>query len=179
MLRMTALSIASAMGATLFAASFALPVRAAEVLVKMQQNAAGACQGALPAFSGTLRARPLALQNEGAATAFVTCSPVYNDQASSGEGATAVNIRLVNNGQAAVDVTCTLVDGSASPSVDTVYLPGVTNVPAGMTANMSWVPLDYPAPQPDRILRPNISCALPAGVGIAYINYFFRREIGE
>jgi len=179
MLRITVLSIASAMGATLFAAFLPLPVEAAVVFAKMQQNGSGACQGALPAFSGTLRARPLALQNEGNVTAFATCSPIYNDQASNDEGATAVNLRLVNNGEAAVDVTCTLVDGTSNPSVEVVYLPEAINLAAGATSSVSWTPLDYPAPQPDRILRPNVSCALPSGVGIAYISYFFPRQVGE
>lgn len=153
--------------------------KAATMLAKTQQNGSGACQGALPAFSGTLRARPLALQNEGAVTAFASCSPAYNDYGPNGEGASAVNLRLVNNGLAAVDVTCTLVDGSVSPSVDAVYLPAVVNVPAGTSANVSWGPTDYPAPQPDSVLRPNISCALPPGVGIGYINLFYQRQIGQ
>ena len=146
---------------------------------KTQQNGSGACQGALPAFAGTLRARPLALQNEGAVTAFASCSPAYNDFTENDEGASAVNLRLVNNGGVAVAVTCTLVDGSASALGAAIYLPAVVNVPAGATATLSWDPMDYPAPQPESVLRPNVSCALPPGVGIGYINMFYQRQIGE
>lgn len=162
--------------ATTFLASSA---DAATVLAKSQQNGAGACQGALPAFAGSLRARPLALQNEGSVTAFATCSPAYNDFASNAEGASAVTIRLINNGPAAVEVSCTLVDGSVAPSGDPTYLPATVDVSAGASATISWDPTDYPAPQPDSIARPNVSCALPAGVGIGYVNYFFQRQVGE
>jgi hypothetical protein len=165
-----------AMACTTFLAP---PADAATVLAKMQQNGAGACQGALPAFAGSLRARPLALQNEGSASAFATCSPAYNDYESSAEGASAFNVRLVNNGPVAVEVSCTLVDGDISPSAEPVYLPDTVNVAPGATAVISWTQLDYPAPQPDSILRPNVSCALPAGVGIAYVNYYFQRQIGD
>src|SRR5687768_17233327 len=48
-------------------------VQAATVERYDYQSAAGVCQGALPAFAGTLRARPLAIGNEGASPAFVTC----------------------------------------------------------------------------------------------------------
>ena len=41
-----------------------------------QQNGAGACQAALPAYEGLIRKRPMAIQNEGVSTAFVTCAPV-------------------------------------------------------------------------------------------------------
>lgn len=37
-------------------------------------NPAGICQGALPAFETAIRKRPLAVQNEGDSTTFVTCS---------------------------------------------------------------------------------------------------------
>jgi len=37
-------------------------------------NAVGRCQGALPNYEGAIRKRPLAVQNEGTGSAFVTCA---------------------------------------------------------------------------------------------------------
>src|SRR5690554_342572 len=63
---------APALAVALLAAGALAPQPAAALRVVAQATAI--CQGALPAFETQIRKRPLALQNEGEANAFVTCS---------------------------------------------------------------------------------------------------------
>lgn len=157
---------------TIAALAAASSAPAATVPHQVKQNGAGACQGALPAFAGTLRARPLALQNEGAAAAFATCSLLYDDAYSA--PVLGVSVRLTNNTPADVLGSCTLVDGSVQNPAS--YLTRSVAIPANGSASLIFFNTDYPEPVAS-ITRPNLSCALPTGQGIGYVVYFSSREV--
>jgi len=148
---------------------------------EFHQNASGTCQAALPAYEGQVRKRPLALQNEGAANAFASCS-LFSPGASASsflDGEIyAVSINLDNNGAQAVDVTCTLVVGASRSSANH-YFTRTQTLPANSTYNqIAW------SQDPDfdggKIgPPPGISCNLQPGVGIATTSIYYYEEIGE
>lgn len=146
---------------------------AATVGDKVKQNGAGACQGALPAFAGTLRARPLALQNEGSSNAFASCALQANDESNLPNLA---GIHLRNNTAASVSVTCTLVNGAINVSNE--QLTKSTSVPANGGINILWSPSELSGGAQTNFGLVNWSCNLPSGTGIGYVYYYFDREIG-
>lgn len=148
---------------------------AATIEAKFKQNGAGACQGALPAFAGTLRARPLALQNEGTTDAFVTCSLPFDDD--NGEGATEINAVFQNTTGAAITTSCTLVDGSLRIGTP-YYVVKSVSIGANGTAELTFLANDYANPS-TLITRPNLSCQLPSGLGLAYVYFYGPRQIGN
>ena len=83
---------APALAVALLAAGALAPQPAAALRVVAQATAI--CQGALPAFETQIRKRPLALQNEGEANAFVTCSFNNPGQNSGGTRISGVTIHL-------------------------------------------------------------------------------------
>lgn len=131
-------------------------VSAAYVQQSQVMLSADNCQPALPAFDGNIRKRPLGMQNEGAATAFVTCAfkGLRFDPRTTGND--LVGIVLSAQGSQSVTVTCTLVTGVGEPNYSTqtrtVY-PGVGNL-------LVWESgaLDFAA----------MSCSLPPQAGILY-----------
>ncbi len=139
--------------------------------------AANACQGALPAFAGTLRARPLAIGNEGTSNAFVTCGLVGTEP-NRGKVITRVFVRLGNDpeGSSSISVTCTLVHGFGGSAVDAVYVPKTVTVAAGSTNQIEFTPADLGAGATLRY--PQISCALPQGGLVHYAASFYTYEIG-
>lgn len=143
------------------------------------QNAVGVCQPALPAFDGNIRKRPVALANEGAATAFVSCSlPRAQGMAFGNEletyGIATVTVRVYNRTGAAADVGCTLVSGWDAPNSN--YSTKVITVPANGSAFESWDAGDNGG---SRILQPNFNCSLPPGLDIGYFYYDYIADIGD
>src|SRR5690606_41548022 len=102
----------------------ALPVGAATQNHWMQANGSGVCQAALPNFEGQIRKRPLAIQNEGTATAFVTCSPTSLQFAEASSGGHGVFFK--NDSDAGVTIGCTGVMGASDWSTDSSP-PSVTS----------------------------------------------------
>jgi len=161
--------------ATLALAMLTTPAAALTRNLVLQQNGTGACQAALPNFEGVIRKRPLAIQNEGASTSFVTCSPpslqglVANDTL-------GYNIRLVNRGSSLVSVNCTAVigsDGVTNPLV--VYLPKNANIGGNSNAVLTWRTLEgY-----DTSVPFNVQCELPPGVGISGIQTNQTLDVGN
>lgn len=124
--------------------------------------AAGACQSALPVFDTLLRKRPLAVQNEGSTTTFVTCavSNPMNQYGSplrmNGQRATLINLSDTD-----VWVTCTQV----------VNLWGNEqsyHVKSGHISASSYTTLFF---TDGSSTTSAISCALPPGVGIRTIEH--------
>ena len=154
--------------ATAFAcnAAMAAPISRTEVTM-----AVAACQSALPVFDGVIRKRPLAVQNEGTSSAFMTCGleGVFSAQPHS----TFIGIGLLNTGTQAVTVNCTLVDGGNGFSVPE-YFPVSRVVQPGSTSEISWSPED-----PAGFIYPAISCNLAPGTGIEYLARQFMEEIGN
>lgn len=155
--------------------TFAPQANAATIGSKYKINAAGNCQGALPAGPGAvLRARPLAVQNEGTITAAATCSFPYNDTA--GEEPNMVGVRLINNATGSNTISCTLVSGTATSSA--VYLTKSATLTGGTQSSIIWNASELPG-APTLIDAPNFSCSLPPSTGINYIYYYYDRQVGN
>ena len=122
-----------------------------------QTLAAGACKSALPVYDGNIRSRPLAVQNEGTALAFVTCTQ-QNDTAVRAPDAT---VAIVNTTDAAAVVNCTMVSDSFPPA----YVAKSVTVAAGQRSGIVFAP-DGGG---DLFYRFAFSCGLPPGTGIAAV----------
>jgi len=127
-------------------------------------GAAALCQSATPSHEGALRKRPLALQNEGTATAFVTCNLVNV------AAATELTVYVSSMTSGPKTLSCTAVAGttagSASYSAHTVSFTGVSIEPAAM----SWFPIHFGIGGnvfPSKLV--SLSCALPPGTGIHHL----------
>lgn len=151
---------------------------AATVSGLYRSSAAGMCQSSYPATAGALvRARPLAVQNEGSNVAFVTCSyPTLGvDEEPNVFG---LGIVFISDAPTNVPVTCTLVSG-ATRDANVVYQPKTQVIPAGSSDQfMMFLPSQLPTPAPT-ILLPNVSCGLPPGVGLQYLWYYYDRKVGQ
>lgn len=123
-----------------------------------RQNAAGMCQGALPQFAGSLRARPLALANEGTSDAFITCSLV----AENARRYQFINPLFFNRSGVATTATCTIVTGHVHSSP--WYYTRTVSLPAGGGASIELTPNGA---DPSNMF--NMNCRLPAGVELNYI----------
>lgn len=148
------------------------PALAVDKSVEVSGNATAICQGALPSFEGSIRKRPLAVQNEGTTNAFVTCSFVTmydrNDQAA----VSYFGVYLSNAATVARTVTCTGVAGYNTNPSNQYLSKTVTVAPGGQlqtqlifgiadNGNVGFLPVV------------SVSCNLPAGVGIndTYVGY--------
>ena len=133
-------------------------------------QAVAACQGALPAFEGQIRKRPLAVQNEGSADAFVTCALLnlgYNSGTHRISGGT---LYLQNLGGGSRTVSCTAVNSSAVAAPGSpLYATRSVSVPANANGSteLAFLATDFPGAP---FLLPgdtlSVSCNLPPGLGI-------------
>ena len=132
--------------------------------------AAGTCQSALPVFDGVIRKRPLAVQNEGDSSAFITCGMegVLNASAVTSE----VTMALTNTADVEVIVNCTLVDGRAGFSNPVYLVNSIKIAPNAPLGILTWAAADNGG---DNFVYPAISCALPPGAGIIAVG----REIAR
>lgn len=125
-------------------------------------NATAHCQGALPAFETAIRKRPLGVQNEGTAPAFVTCSFEANNYGSD-NGILLVDTYFTNNSTAAATVTCTAVSGFEGGTNE--YISRTLNIPAAGQGNGFWQASDFPVGGlADSLV--SISCQVPVGVSV-------------
>lgn len=132
------------------------------------------CQSALPVFDGNIRKRPLALGNEGASTAFVTCDTDSINNGATGHSQVAI---FLGNRAGAVDVqvNCTLVDGAF---VASGFFPKTSNeMGAGGSGLIVWTAADDNGG--NNFIAPAISCGLPAGVDIQLVQFIYPEEIGD
>jgi hypothetical protein len=127
-------------------------------------NAAGACQGNLPASDTNLRNRPLAIRNEGNANAFVSCSVVTPHNAATVNNAV---IFMTNVTAAPIDVNCTFIDGGIAPSV--VYHPKTVTLPANAMGGLVWTPAEFGLTTFS--YYENFSCNLPPGVEMNVVGF--------
>lgn len=174
----TILATAVAVAAGLLSAGNASAATSAR---QFATNPTGICQGALPAFETAIRKRPLAVQNEGTQTAFVTCS--FTSQGTFGASATnptRVELYLNSTSGAATPISCTGVTGYAS-STTSQYVIKNASAPAngGQTA-VAWTAADFtPAGGttfPSGLF--SVSCSLPPGAAINDGYVIFAEEIG-
>lgn len=135
------------------------------------------CQSSLPTFEGLIRKRPLAVQNEGSASAFITCSyPSGEGREPSSSATTRVWQYFLNNSDTNITVSCTGVSGDTGAEqpqyiVKSLEIPA--NTPVG-NSQISWFAADFagaPAVFPSQG-QFSISCSIPPGGGVrqAYIN---------
>ena len=170
-------SIATAIAAVAFAAAATTSAYAVERELYDYQSAAGACQGALPAFAGTLRARPLALGNEGAAPAFVTCAHQTDDRTSGiTQKTTRVFARVGNTGTGSVTINCTFVHGFGGGLTPT-YVTRTATVSAGSSAFLIIDPTDIDAAATE-IRYAQWSCSLPPGAVVYYVSRYYTLDVG-
>lgn len=163
--------IASAAGAAALAAglSMSAPVKAVSVERESSSHGTASCQSALPVFDGNIRKRPLALANEGTGNAFITCDTEASDLG--GSGFWQVRINFYNRG-AATAFNCTLVDG-ISPLA--TYFPDSLHIPTNAAGIIGWNTADNGGENFD---YPAISCSLPPGGEIIFVQFYYLEEIG-
>ncbi len=138
------------------------------------QNATGACQAALPVFDGQIRKRPLAIQNEGTASAYVTCSFMGTDRTDA--GITDIYLYADNNSAAEVDITCTLVTGASG--VGAAYYAKTLTIPANTPTNLFfWDAADNGGENFDNYTT-NVSCNLPVDTGLTATFIYFDEDVG-
>jgi len=124
------------------------------------------CRPALPAFDRRIRTRPLAVQNESGATAFVSCS-VAMDQWFEPIRMDTSDIRMgfVNHGSTSIVIACTGVSGrERGPNR---FVTRSTTLQPGQSRSISWRG-DFA----EGGLMPgfmSFSCALPPGGAITEI----------
>lgn len=149
---------------------------AAVVDRSINSNAGGLCQAALPAYDGLIRKRPLAVQNEGTADAFITCALTSVDAGAGNPE--QVDIYARSNNGVAHTVTCTAVSGFAADTNQ--FVAKTITVPAdGSQVRMTWLPADFTATTgtlPSKLL--SASCVLPPGSGLNDTYVFYGEEIG-
>ena len=143
------------------------------------QGAAGVCQPSQPSYAAGLRARPLGLANEGAATAFVTCA-FRGDQTTGGRGAWQVTATVGNFGGITRRVTCTFVTGSQlGGNNDAIYRSKTFLVaPGGQGVTFSWEPSEI-AGAPESIKRPAVLCSLPNRTVLQYFSTYYNENVGN
>lgn len=114
----------------------------------------GNCQAALPVYEGQIRKRPLAVVNESAEPAFVTC-------ALSGEEVSlnvqSFGTRISNGSDVAVTVSCTAVVGDELATAS--YIPKTITLSPGSAGNLTWTGADAGGLLTSKSIA--LSCNLP------------------
>ena len=136
--------------------------------------AVGVCQAARSANEGVLRKRPMAVQNEGPTTVFVSCGLHGNGPAQGvGPYTSQVGFSLLNIGTTPATVNCTAIDTAlhiigATKSV--TILPNQTPLLVftanDIASNGQW-------------FSPAFSCSLPPGAGISELWHNFAQQISD
>ena len=148
------------------------PAHAVEEEMEMGGNPTAICQGALPNFEGAIRKRPLAVQNEGTTSSFVTCSFLTGYNPEAWGQVNYFGLYLINSSSTAKTVTCTGVAGYDSGG-ENAYVSKQVSVPANRAAQES---VFFTAEDNDGngyYPMVSMSCSIPPGVGIndTYVVY--------
>lgn len=129
-------------------------------------NAAGVCQSALPVYESAFRKRPLAIVNEGAAPAFLTCSLTAPTSFGGNAGTRGVEIAMINTSDSEQTVTCTVVIGTDGSSPK--FFPREVTISANSRRSLRvTADTDNDGVLFDTYSPVNASCNVPAGVGLA------------
>ncbi len=146
-------------------------VSAATALRNHFSHGTANCQSALPVFDGNIRKRPMAVANEGSSTAFITCDSENNEE--SFGGMQEVGVYFTNrSGANGLTVSCTLVNGVYS---GTFFPKPTAAIPAGGYGFITWTAADNGGA---KFVAPAVSCGLPAGVELNYVNFVYPEEVG-
>ena len=152
---------------------------AAEVQRVDVQGATGMCKASTHAFAAGTRYRPLAVANESSSLIYVTCNWQGDDKTGSERGAKLLSVVVGNFAPTAHNVTCTLVNGHQTGNlVFASYMPKTVSIPAGGSAEISWVPGDVDNAKPSGIDRPSLSCILPPETALQHTRREYNEDVG-
>lgn len=146
------------------ASTYSISANAVETDHANGTNPTARCQGALPAFETQIRKRPLAVQNEGTANSFITCSFEYDVVNAIGNSGVLLDTYFSNNTAAAVNLNCTAVTGFQGEDSVNEYVAQTIAIPANGHANPVWIDTDFENGFASGLI--SISCNIPPGVGI-------------
>lgn len=125
------------------------------------------CQAALPAFETALRKRPLAIQNEGAATVFVSCAYTFQAGGRQGEDQfVQARLSVQSVGGHDIAIQCTGVWG-VPPSFYAYSVKSVVAPASGAAVGIEWTGADIAPGHSGGEEYFSVSCTLPAGAAIA------------
>src|SRR5690606_4917118 len=127
------------------------------------QNATGICQAALPVFDGQIRKRPLAIGNEGEASACGSCS-LRSEYLGGGLGdSIGLQVLVTNQAAGTSTINCTMVAGWEFGDTPPLYVSMSAVVAPGRSSNMYFYSTEgFQNPL-------NLSCMLPPGTRITSI----------
>ena len=152
----------------------------AAIAQKTQVNQASGtlCQGALPNYEGSFRKRPLAVVNEGTASAFITCG-LNSESDASTHGDPAVELVVTNRNAVATNMNCTLVDGYVDSTIGfTDFFPQVLSVSANDSAAFLWDASSAGGSNAPVFNFPAISCNVAPHMEINLEAHLYNEEIG-
>jgi hypothetical protein len=141
------------------------------------ESATRACTGASSAYTANLRARPLGLYNESAATVFVSCGWEGMRDADRTMDVASVGIR--NYGTAPAQVTCTFVHGYGARDAGEVDAPDYYTVSSLVVPGMLYALNLTPEGMTTPLTLPQASCTLPPGVALHTVGTLYREEVGD
>ncbi len=124
----------------------------------------GMCESALPVFAGTLRTRPTAISNEGTGNAFVSCSMFDR----LGNTHSIAGVWLLNRNGAAVNMSCTYVNGNIVDG--TTLFPKVVSYGPGAEGYILWNK-DVDNGGANFNSQANFSCNLPPGTELRIVTF--------
>ena len=137
-------------------------------------GAVGVCQAPLPSFEGAFRKRPLGIANEGGSTAFISCA--LSAQTVNSPGIHLLLVFFINRGAANAKVSCTLINGLASPLGVPSFFPKTAFTTGGnQVIGVTWRQDDNGGTP---FIAPSISCAIPPGVEINATQIFYDIDVG-
>jgi hypothetical protein len=139
------------------------------------QNATGACQAALPYYEDAIRKRPLAIQNEGDAGAFVNCSLVGTERSTG--GLKEAQVVVTNMSDAPLEVACTLIGEVTEASM--TFLPKTVTVPANQSGSAYVLRWDATDIGGTLLKTANLSCNVPGGAGLGETSVQFDEYVGD
>jgi len=138
------------------------------------QSAVGTCQAPLPNFEGAFRKRPLGIANEGSSPAFISCA--HSAQTVNSRGIDTLVVHFINRRAADVGVSCTLINGLASPLGVPSFFPKTAFTTGGnQVISVTWSQDDNGGTP---FIAPSISCAIPPGVEINATQIFYDIDVG-
>jgi hypothetical protein len=157
------------------ASTYSISANAVETDHANGSNPAARCQGALPAFETQIRKRPLAVQNEGTANSFITCSFEADVGNATGNAPVLLDTYFSNNTAASINLTCTAVTGFQGGTNE--FVSKTVTMPAGGDGNLFWADTDFDDGFASGLV--SISCNIPRGAGIndTYIFWVAEDEV--
>jgi hypothetical protein len=146
-------------------------------------NAVNYCQAFTPGVTNTIRNRVIGSENVGTASIAVACNLASFDNGAAGNAPIDAFVTyFTNTSAAAVDVSCTMLTGTAGNLTGSTYtVSKVVTVPAGNSAALGWDPSDNPTAGATDLGDPyavGVNCILPQHVTLSLIGYEWSADNG-